>query len=59
VVKFNAQGPAGLIDRKPPAQPPRLTADHRAALAKAIEDGPIPAIHGVVRWRLIDLCKWF
>lgn len=59
VVKFNAQGPAGLIDRKPPGQPSRLTAPHRAALVKAIEDGPIPAIHGVVRWRLIDLCQWF
>ena len=23
-----------------------------------IENGPIPAIHGVVRWRLIDLCQW-
>ena len=24
----------------------------------AIEDGPIPAVHGVVRWRVIDLCQW-
>ena len=31
---------------------------HRAALAKLIESGPIPAIHGVVRWRLIDLMQW-
>jgi len=23
-----------------------------------IEDGPIPAVHGVVRWRLVDLCQW-
>ena len=23
-----------------------------------IENGPIPAIHGVVRWRLVDLCQW-
>jgi hypothetical protein len=23
-----------------------------------IETGPTPAIHGVVRWRLIDLCQW-
>jgi hypothetical protein len=23
-----------------------------------IESGPIPAIHGVVRWRLIDLSQW-
>jgi transposase len=58
VIKFNAQGPAGLLDRKPPGQPPRLNDAHRAALVKAIEDGPVPAIHGVVRWRLIDLCQW-
>ncbi len=23
-----------------------------------VERGPIPAIHGVVRWRLIDLMQW-
>jgi hypothetical protein len=23
-----------------------------------VEAGPIPAIHGVVRWRLIDLAQW-
>ena len=56
VVRFNAYGPAGLVDRKPPGQPSRLTDAHRAALVQAIEDGPVPAIHGVVRWRLIDLC---
>ena len=27
-------------------------------LAQAIVDGPIPAIHGVVRWRVIDLVQW-
>ena len=59
VVKFNAHGPAGLIDRKPPGQPPRLTDAHRAALVQAIEYGPVPSVHGVVRWRLIDLCQWF
>ena len=58
VVKFNAGGPGGLIDRKAPGQPSRLNAAHRAALAAAIESGPTPAIHGVVRWRLIDLCQW-
>ena len=31
---------------------------HRAALAEIIESGPMPAVHGVVRWRLIDLCQW-
>ena len=23
-----------------------------------IESGPIPAVHGVVRWRLVDLVQW-
>ena len=23
-----------------------------------VESGPIPAIHGVVRWRLVDLVQW-
>ena len=47
-----------MIDRKAPGPTPRLNAEHRTALAAAIESGPIPAIHGVVRWRLIDLCQW-
>ena len=58
VVKFNAHGPAGLIDRKPPGQPSRLNSAHRAAVAAIIESGPIPAVHGVVRWRIVDLCQW-
>jgi transposase len=58
VLKFNADGPAGLIDRKAPGQPTRLNDTHRAALAAAIERGPLPAVHGVVRWRLVDLCQW-
>ena len=58
VLRFNAQGPDGLIDRKAPGQPSRLNDEHRAALATMIESGPIPAVHGVVRWRMIDLCQW-
>jgi transposase len=27
-------------------------------LVDIVERGPIPAIHGVVRWRLIDLVQW-
>ena len=23
-----------------------------------VESGPTPAVHGVVRWRLIDLAQW-
>src|ERR1700723_2199924 len=58
VMKFNAHGPEGLIDRKPPGQRSRLNGAHRAALATILERGPIPAVHGVVRWRIIDLCQW-
>ncbi|CAH2606386.1 conserved protein of unknown function (plasmid) [Rhodovastum atsumiense] len=58
VVKFNAAGPAGLIDPKRPGPAPLLTAEQRAALAAVIDSGPIPAVHGVVRWRQIDLCQW-
>src|SRR3954469_15530374 len=58
VVKFNAHGLEGLIDRKPPGQPPRLTDAHRTALMERIDDGPIPSVHGVVRWRLVDLIEW-
>lgn len=31
---------------------------HRRALAEIIDAGPIPAVHGVVRWRIIDLVQW-
>ncbi len=58
VLKFNALGPEGLIDRKPPGLPSRLNDTHRAALMAIIEQGPIPAVHGVVRWRLVDLIQW-
>jgi transposase len=58
VLRFNAEGPSGLIDPKAPGPEPRLSEAHRTALAALIESGPIAAVHGVVRWRLIDLCQW-
>jgi len=58
VVKFNAEGPAGLIDKKSPGMSPLLNAAQREALARIVESGPIPAAHGVVRWRIVDLCQW-
>ena len=58
VVRFNAEGPPGLIDKKAPGQPALLKTAHRRALAQMVEDGPIPAVHGVVRWRLVDLAQW-
>ena len=58
VLRFNEHGPDGLIDRKAPGQSSRLNGEHRAALVAMVENGPIPAVHGVVRWRIIDLCQW-
>jgi len=58
VMKFYADGPEGLIDRKAPGQPSKLNDTHRAALKAVIESGPTPAVDGVVRWRLVDLCQW-
>ncbi len=58
VLRFNADGPDGLVDRKAPGQTSLLKDKHRAALARMVEDGPTPAIHGVVRWRIVDLCQW-
>jgi len=58
VLRFNAEGPAGLIDRKTPGKPPLLNAEHRAALAATVEEGPKPYLDGVVRWRLVDLVQW-
>jgi len=58
VLRFNAGGANELIDRKAPGQPPKLDDTQRQALAQLVENGPIPAIHGVVRWRLKDLAQW-
>ena len=58
VVRFNARGPEGLMDGKAPGPRSRLSDAQRRALVEIVERGPIPAIHGVVRWRLIDLVQW-
>ncbi len=58
VVRFNTDGPNGLIDRKASGPSPKLNNEQRRALARVVENGPIPAIHGVVRWRLKDLAQW-
>lgn len=58
VLRFNARGPDGLLDGKSPGQPSKLNEAQRQAVARMIESGPIPAVHGVVRWRLIDLAQW-
>jgi len=58
VVRFNARGPDGLIDGKAPGNSRKLNDNQRQALVNVVERGPMPAIHGVVRWRLKDLTLW-
>jgi transposase len=58
VVRFNAKGVDGLLNGKAPGAPSILNSHQRQALRQIVEEGPIPAIHGVVRWRLIDLAQW-
>jgi transposase len=58
VERFNSEGPDGLVSRKPPGNPSKLSDAQRIELVRIVERGPIPATDGVVRWRLIDLAAW-
>ncbi|MEY9722260.1 transposase [Sinorhizobium fredii] len=58
VLRFNARGPDGLVNGKAPGGRAKLNVAQRHALAKIVESGPTPAIHGVVRWRRKDLVQW-
>src|SRR5215212_32241 len=53
--RFNASGPEGLKDILSKGHPPRLSAEQQTELARLVEIGPDRAVHGVVRWRRIDL----
>ncbi len=55
VHRFNERGPDGLKDAWSKGNPPRLSAEQQAELAHLVETGPDRAVHGVVRWRRVDL----
>jgi transposase len=55
VHRYNAEGLAGLRDRRRPGPKRRLTPGQGAELAAAVERGPDPDRDGVVRWRRADL----
>src|SRR6476646_10270235 len=55
VHRYNAAGLAGLRNLKSPGAGSKLTARQQAELAELVEAGPDPAVHGVVRWRRVDL----
>ena len=55
VHRDNAEGLAGPRARTAPGAKPRLTAAQKMELATLVEAGPDRALHGVVRWRRVDL----
>jgi len=55
VHRFNARGPDGVLDSWSKGPEPRLSEEQRAEIAELVETGPDRAMHGVVRWRRIDL----
>lgn len=55
VHRYNAEGLAGLENRKPSGRPAKLTRDQEQALIALVEAGPEAGTDKVVRWRRIDL----
>jgi transposase len=55
VIRYNAEGVAGLSDRTSPGPKPRLTPEQEEAVAELVRKGPDLAKDGVVRWRRVDL----
>ena len=54
---YNAEGLAGLRERRTSGHKSPLGAREKQALAALVEAGPDPAVHKVVRWRRVDLQK--
>ena len=57
VVRYNAEGLAGLSDRPRPGPQPRLDAGHRAALRDVVLAGPDVERTGLSAWTLPELCR--
>ncbi len=55
VLRFNADGPAGLLDRQRGGSRSRLDNAQLDEPAALVETGPDPEKDGVVRWRRVDL----
>jgi transposase len=58
VVRYNAEGLAGLHDQPKPGRPPRLSEAEQAMLAARVFRGPDPERDGVCAWTRADLCGW-
>ena len=58
VVRYNAEGIAGLHDRPKPGRPQRLSEAEQAALAVRVFRDPDPERDGISAWTRADLCAW-
>lgn len=58
VVRYNAEGLAGLYDRPKPGRPPRLSEAEQAVLAARVFGGPDAERDGIAAWTRVDLCGW-
>ena len=57
VVRYNAEGLAGLHDRRRPGPLRRLDEQQRGALRQLVLDGPEVEATGLSAWTLPDLCR--
>ena len=57
VLRYNADGLAGLKDRPRSGRPPRLDHGRRAALRMLVLDGPDVEATGLSAWTLGELCR--
>jgi transposase len=55
VHRYNAEGIEGLKSRQAPGRAPSLSESQMAELRELVIEGPDPEVHGVVRWRCVDL----
>lgn len=57
VLRYNAEGLAGLHDRRRTGRPARLSKEHREKLHKLVLDGPDVEATGLSAWTLAELCR--
>lgn len=57
VVRYNAEGLAGLHDRPRPGPKSRLTEDQHEQLRQLVLDGPDVEATGLSAWTLAELCR--
>ena len=58
VIRYNAEGVAGLAQRPAPGPTPKLDAAQVEQLRAWVLAGPDPERDGVSTWRLVDIAAW-